>query len=346
MQTKKIYNENFFYTKILKYSKEDLSYIISRKESYYSTISIPKHSGIRQLCCIEENSSLYNVQKNLSANFLNNIPLSNNTFGFVKGYSYRDFLEPHINNTKSQRYYLRLDINDFFGSVKSDLLRSVLSYYIKTDKEEVDDQIISYIVELITLNGTLPQGAITSPVVSNIIFRQLDVRIQEYCYKLDIVYSRYADDLLFSSFNRKLLNDFFIGMISRIIRSKGFTLNYSKIKRERGQISLNGFVVGNNIRISRKKKEDITRILHLFYEGGKPSDVAEYLNRINNQQYNNFNRQFLNVSDLLNYLCGYRSFLIQWLPKELNGYMYCQLKSLIDRVQKVIIGIEKLQGAK
>lgn len=343
MHTKIIYNENFFFTRILQSRKEIIDELILNKESSYSVISIPKKSGLRQLSCIDKNNLLYTLQKNLTNNFLNFIPLSNNAFGFVKGYSYQSFLEPHINTGKSNRYFLRLDINNFFGSIKADLIRNVFSYYVKTDKKELNEEIVNCIVELTTLNGILPQGAITSPVISNIVFRQLDIRIQEYCYKLDAIYSRYADDLLFSSNNNKLLENFFTGSISKIINSKGFTINYPKTKRGIGEVSLNGFVVGSNLRISRKKKEDISKILYVLSKGGKPLNVQEYLDRSNSQTYNSIENTFSSANELINYLCGYRAFLIQWLPKEQSNNKYKKIKNLINRIQDVVIDIENVR---
>lgn len=117
---------------------------------------------------------------------------------------------PHRKTGKSDRYYLRIDIDSFFDSITTKLLNETLSYYFKTTDEVSNSTLLKNTVDLITLNDALPQGAVTSPVVSNIVFRQLDLRIKRYCDKLNITYTRYADDMLFSSESKFLNEDYFM----------------------------------------------------------------------------------------------------------------------------------------
>jgi RNA-directed DNA polymerase len=88
--------------------------------------------------------------------------------------------------------------------------------------------------------------------------------------------------MLFSSEDEKKLDEFFVKMISNILKSKGFLLNRKKIKRGISEISLNGFVVGENIRISRKKRSDINQFIFEYEKNGVSKNINVLINRLNN----------------------------------------------------------------
>lgn len=336
-----IYKESFFYDVILHAEKDLLAEIIEEKSKFYTQRSIPKKSGIRILNCLAKESELYRLQSRLSKYFFQNIPIPDGIYGFVKGASYRDFLLPHRNTGKSDRYYLRIDIDSFFDSITTKLLNETLSYYFKTTDEVSNSTLLKNTVDLLTLNDALPQGAVTSPVVSNIVFRQLDLRIKRYCDKLNITYTRYADDMLFSSESKFLNEDYFMKKIYWILKSKNFKINYSKIRKSINEISLNGFVVGENIRISRKKKSDISNALFLFQSGGQPKNIKQYIDRLNLANLNYRVSKFDNKSSVINYLTGYRSFLIDWIPENDEEY-YEVICNMIGRIENLILSVDKL----
>ena len=97
-----------------------------------------------------------------------------------------------------------------------------------------------YICYITTLNNHAIQGAITSPAISNIIFRSLDIRIEKYCEKIGVHYTRYADDMLFSSESSYIHSYKFTNAIQAIISDKGFYLNRKKTLKCENEISLNG----------------------------------------------------------------------------------------------------------
>jgi hypothetical protein len=112
----KLDNEDQFYNNIVYKSKEEtLSLITSReKKIYYANIiKHPKKNGFREICIIDKNSGLFDLQKHLKNNFLNNITISDVAYGFIKNLNYYDYLVPHI-NFYGDSFFLRLDIKDFF----------------------------------------------------------------------------------------------------------------------------------------------------------------------------------------------------------------------------------------
>ncbi|EEM91485.1 reverse transcriptase family protein [Bacillus thuringiensis] len=322
---------------------ENFKIIIEKKANNYKNLLISRKGKQREIKCINKESQLYRIQANLVQNFLNEIPLPDNVCGFVKKRSYRDFLVPHINNSPTDRYYLRLDIKDFFDSITEEKIEKSLQEYVTINDGAENKEVLKDIIDIVTLNGCLPQGGVTSPVISNIIFRRLDIRIRKYCSKLNITYSRYADDMLFSSQHNRLFDGFFVKMIAKILKDSNFVLNRKKIKKGVSFISLNGFVVGKNIRISRKKRQDINRFIFLFEKGGNPKDVNELLSRLNKEKFYYRSRNFESKSSVIDYLAGYRSMLISWIPEDSDEAWKENVKNLLDKIQKIIMKIEYLK---
>jgi RNA-directed DNA polymerase len=91
-----IFNERFFYKKILSSTQKEIKEIIETKDNFYTIKKIPKKNGVRTIACLEKNSPLAKVQKSIQVNFLKTISLPDYVYGFVPGYSYIDFLKPHI----------------------------------------------------------------------------------------------------------------------------------------------------------------------------------------------------------------------------------------------------------
>ncbi|WP_260357202.1 reverse transcriptase family protein [Peribacillus frigoritolerans] len=202
---------------------------------------------------------MYTVQQSIRRNFLNKISIPDYVYGFVPKHSYNDFLLPHTN----KKFYVRLDIQNFFPSIDSKALIEVFTYYFHL-KDDTNLELLNQFIDLVILEYKVPQVAVTSPVLSNVVFRRLDIRIYEYCKKFSITYTRYADDLLFSSDNPYVHEDFFIRKIKYIISMMGFKLNIHKIRYDKEFISLIGYVVEDNIRLSRKKLKNLSSILFIL----------------------------------------------------------------------------------
>lgn len=118
-------------------------------------------------------------------------------------------------------YVLCLDIRDFFPSIKEETVEGVFRRAGYTSRAS------KALAEVCCYEEQLPQGAPTSPRLSNIIFRDLDIKLAAIAAKRGAVYSRYADDLTFSS-----VNDL-AGMeeeIRPLLEERGFYLNGQKTR--------------------------------------------------------------------------------------------------------------------
>ena len=200
-------------------------------------------------------------------------------------------------------------------------------------------------VKYIELEDKLPQGACTSPTVSNLVMARIDQRITKYCQVFNIRYTRYADDLLFSS---RIFNfaekKWFIKKIKYILSSQKLKLNYSKIKFGQKELVLNGYVISDReIRLSRNRLSDIRRIVkfskenhHLIDQFGPEKFILE-ANKLP-LKYRNLNvYPFGTVFQFVQYMCGYRAFLISMTN---NNYTLTpfqkELQRLIRRIEAQI----------
>jgi len=240
---------------------------------------------------------------------LNKIELNNASIAFRKNFSYLHFLEPHRKNYN----FLRLDIRTFFHSIQIEDIRKIFKYYI-ADDEYIDknktESFLDTFINIVTCEVAndshnkkfrnkriLPMGFVTSPIISNIIFRPLDIQIQKLCSQYNVEYTRYADDMLFSS--SKDLNyihsDNFIQAIQIILFQMKFKLNMKKTIKAKHTLSLNGYT----IQYSRKLEEsELTSSQQIFYAlYGKKSEKIIHELRFSNKKTNIINKIIYMIND-------------------------------------------------
>lgn len=316
----KIKGKEEFYNKIIMASEKELDEVIKNKADAYRVYNKQKKNGIRKIYSIENEHPLYVIQKNVQNNFFSNFLFPDCVCGFIKYSSYFSFLTPHINKEK-ERYYLRLDIVDFFGSIKERYIDEALNYYFinEIDADE-KNRIINRLYEIMTVEDKVVQGAVTSPTLSNLVFRELDIRIERYCQKIGVIYTRYADDMLFSCKTNLIHKNKFINVIREILNSKDFNINNNKTLRFKDEISLNGYVVGENIRLSRSKLHKINKIIF----------------NMSKKDFNGFDSRKSKYK-AKNILAGYRAFLIQAIRYIDDFQIEKQLQKKIKNIEKLIL---------
>lgn len=175
----------------------------------------------------------------------------------------------------------------------------------------------------------------------------LDLRIRKYCRKLKITYTRYADDMLFSitkdpnkssKFESEQLKRV-MGLVSTVLYDYGLGLNYSKTIKTKNQISLNGFLVSTELSLSRKKLSKLKKVLFII-ESIDMNDELELLKRLNENSKSKIRLYFASIEKLHNYLAGFKSFLISWMPRE-DGKWKRHCQKTIYRIEKVLQKINR-----
>lgn len=186
----------------------------------YKTFFISKKDG-NQRKINAPSLSLKIAQRWVLESILYKIKTSQYSYGFTKGKRKGSPLVYCAEKHKNNLYILKLDLKNFYPSIK----REKVYYAFSNIGYNAD--VSNLLANICVADGELPQGAVTSPYLANLICRKLDLRIAGYCNKRNIVYTRYADDLTFSCDDRELLRKIH-GMIKKIVEDEGFCLNQKK----------------------------------------------------------------------------------------------------------------------
>jgi RNA-directed DNA polymerase len=269
--------ENYYYDDPNEYNIINSNYKffkLNKKKGGHREIMAPK-------------GQLKNIQKWINHYILKQVELHSNCFGFVPGRSIKGNALKHIN----QECILNLDLLKFFDTITQErvfgmfkqlgyhpnLARLLASLTTARHKEWYWDQID--LVKHPELNKLinkkpkiLPQGAPTSPAISNILCRRLDNRLYKLAIKLNCSYSRYADDITFSGKKDNLPS---LNLITKIINEEGFYLNKDKIGHysKGSKQYVTGLNINDGVRVPRKLKREIKQILHYCKINGIKSHI-------------------------------------------------------------------------
>ncbi len=158
-----------------------------------------------------------------------------------------------------KKWVLKMDIKDFYGSVRFEDIRNVISRLFPYRSSVVTD----YLVDLVTISNKLPVGAPTSAHIANACFLPLDRRIKDYCNWHDVTYSRYMDDLTFSADSKNSLNSVEY-YISDIVQDFGFRVNKKKTRyiSANKQQNVLGIVVNKEVRIPKTLRRKIRAMIY------------------------------------------------------------------------------------
>lgn len=192
----------------------------SAEGKYITSEKKKKSGGTRRIDAPVE--SLKTVQRWILKKILYKIKCSEYSYGFAKNTDSKE--SPQVTVAKKHKnniFLLKLDIKDFYPSIS----RAQVFYQFHEIGYGIN--VSNLLTNVCTYNGVLPQGAPTSAYFANLICRRLDRRIGGYCNKRNIIYTRYADDMIFSSDEWGLLHGIY-GTIKRIIEDEGFKLNEDK----------------------------------------------------------------------------------------------------------------------
>lgn len=301
------YNEKNLIKKFkLDYLKNNLESInnmiknidIENKENLYYTFQIPKSSGgMRTIEAPEE--SLKSIQRHIIHILKNQYYLleHNNAQGYVN----HKCTVTNARFHKESNHFARVDIKDFFPSINSKLIRETLPklgmFTLINNKKEIGEntqKLLDIIIQVSTLRDSLPQGAVTSPYLSNLVMIPFDHCMIEYLRENhpEIIYTRYADDIFFSSYYafadlkkdaKEKLNNIVRHVMKLAYGYQPFVIKEEKTKvtTKYGANRITGIVINKDNEISmgykekRKLKQDLAAlIIEKKKKGIVNSDIA------------------------------------------------------------------------
>lgn len=241
----------------------------ARPDLFYRRFELEKRSGEKRVV-YGPSRELKVVQAWIAKNILYKVQIHDAATAYRQGRNIRSNVEPHAR----KKYLLCLDVEDFFGSIERYKVYTVFSAL------GYNAHVSNLFTELCTLEGRLPQGAVTSPILSNIVCIRLDRRIAGYAGRRHIVYTRYADDITLSGDDPETLYKSH-PIVGRILADEGFLVNHSKTRRlgPRKRRIVTGLVIskGGSVGIGTRRKRQLRAAIHNLYTKFMPANERAQL---------------------------------------------------------------------
>lgn len=281
--------------------------------THYINFKLPKKTGGHRLISAPM-PDLKAAQIWILENILNRVVVSDAAHGFVSGKNIVSNARVHTN----AKTVVNFDLENFFPSINYRRVKGIfrsfgyaeaiatvfalLTTAPETEEIEIDGK--TYFVAL--GERFLPQGSPASPMISNIAARRLDKSLSTIAEKFGFRYTRYADDLTFSTENAEAETGKMMAQIRFVVEKQGFKTNENKtrILRRGRQQEVTGIVVNDKISIDRKTLRKFRAVLHQAESKGLENLV------------------WGNSPDLIAALHGYANFVFM-VDKE-KGYAFQQ----------------------
>lgn len=278
----------------------------------YKVYEIPKRtSGTRTIA--QPIPKLKDYQRFIVSILDEHLPIHECCMAYVRGRDIKKNAQIHAKNS----FFLKMDFMDFFNSI------TPILFWKACEKQEIEfdwldkdllEKILFWKPSKYSKKLVLSIGAPSSPFVSNFLMYAFDLELNKFCQRNGIIYTRYADDLTFSTNTSNSLfciPDFVRQILAQLydqkIKINQFKTVFSSKKHNR---HVTGLTINNNgnISIGRAKKRYIKHLVHSF--------IIENIT----------------VEDL-NYLQGYLGFIQYVEPKFLSSLEQKYTKSVIQKIR-------------
>lgn len=236
--------------------------VSNHAERHYHEVKIKKKAGGIRTLLVPDNL-LKKIQKNILHHILDGFSVSACATAYHKGAGVVENAGPH----RGKKIVLKLDIEDFFGSITFPMVK-------KSAFPDIyfPPSVGTLLTTLCCFRGCLPQGAPTSPAVSNLVMRPFDLYMKSWCDKRGITYTRYCDDMTFSG-------DFPPGIVikkvSGFLDSMGFSLKQEKtrILYGNGRQAVTGIVVNEKLQVPKEYRKKVRQEVYYCLKYGIKSHM-------------------------------------------------------------------------
>jgi retron-type reverse transcriptase len=251
---------------------------------HYVRFTVPKKSGgVRELCAPHEDMAA--AQEWILRNVLDKVPVHDAAHGFVIGRSTVTNATPHVRTA----VVINTDLTDFFPTIT---VQRVIGVFRQLGYSPAASTLLALLCTeaprgkvtyagkpLFVASGprALPQGACTSPALSNLVARRMDSRLTGIATKLGFRYTRYADDLTFSAASDDGKVGYLLARIRHISQDEGFAVNEAKtrILRPGDRQTVTGVVVNERPGVPRDVIRRLRAILHRAQREGLTAQNRE-----------------------------------------------------------------------
>ncbi|HSB09684.1 MAG TPA: reverse transcriptase family protein [Blastocatellia bacterium] len=224
-------------------------------EISYHQFGTSKRSGGTRIIS-SPNRELKSIQRRILHRVLKRVPVHPAAVGFERGRSIVTNALPHC----GKAIVLKMDVKDFFGSTGAHRVRELF------ERLGWNRKAAGLLTGLCTYEGALPQGAPTSPRLSNLVNARMDARLAAVTRKLGAAYTRYADDLTFSfAEDRRRECNQMIRISKLVLRDFGYQIHTRKklqVRRRHQQQIVTGLVVNAAVRLPRHTRRWLRAVEH------------------------------------------------------------------------------------
>jgi RNA-directed DNA polymerase len=274
---------------ILGFKTKALAYILYRQpDSFkYKEFDIPKKSGgVRHIAAPQGGLKL--LQRRLAdvlqecLNEINNATASDQSKPFVDvshGFKRKLSIRTNAKKHRNRRYVFNVDLIDFFGSINFGRVRG---FFIKDARFCLNPKIATILTQIACFKQSLPQGSPCSPVISNLIGNILDTHLVKLAARTGCIYTRYADDLTFSTNKRCFPKSIAVqsdddnhiwipgSELLRLVKHSGFEINPKKTRMQFhcSRQEVTGLVVNKKVNIRREYRHNVRAMAHHLFTKG------------------------------------------------------------------------------
>ena len=273
------------------FSAKTLYGLSNHLEKHYHNVLIPKRDGSKRKLSVPD-LILKRVQKSIADNILVQYPVSNYAKAYKIGGSVQHNAQPHV----GKRKILKLDIEGFFDHILYSQVKNIVFC-----EEKFAEPIRVLLTMLCYYKESLPQGAPTSPAITNIIMYDFDEAVGTFCNGRGISYTRYCDDMTFSGdFDEREVIAFVKGELCKL----GLFLKNRKtavVPASKRQ-TVTGIVVNEKLNITKEYKKNIRQEMYYIQKFG----MEDHLKR-------------MGVADKQQYILSLRgriAFVLQTIPND------------------------------
>lgn len=333
-------NKNIYGEKASSLELKFLTYHAFHSKNKYKEFLIPKKSGGNRKICAPT-KSLKNILSTLNTTFHYIYNAHNSSHGFEKEKSVITNAKQHIN----KNYVYNIDLKDFFTNISQARVHKKLQlppFNIKAHIADLISNLVCYKSEdsfyidknNYKNNNYLAQGFPTSPILSNIICERLDRRLTGLAKRFSVQYSRYADDMTFSSDHNVYSSDSeFIIELNRIIQNENFEINLQKTRLQKKGFKqeVTGIIVNSKTNVRRSYIKQLRTSIYIL----EKFDIKE-ANKI-------FIKNKIIKDSKKNYALKYISGKLEYLRMVKGEYdpTYIKLKQRFDKCTKKKVKEEK-----
>lgn len=271
-----------FLSNLLNLEKSEIIKFIASSPHRYKVYQIPKRKQGEFRVIAQPSSQLKLIQKTILNHFFCDLPVHTSAMAYIRGKGIKDNALMHANND----FILKMDFKDFFPSIKPEDFIGHLKDFSSLKLSEEDKFVIARVFFWAPVRGrplVMSIGAPSSPFISNTIMHPFDEKVSFYCKENGITYSRYADDLVFSTSTPLVLSK-----IPKFIDNTIKSLAYPILKINSGKTvfsskkhnrHITGLVITNDSKISigRANKRYISSLVHKYTLSEVDSMQLNYL---------------------------------------------------------------------